>query len=85
MGLTCHCSHCPVPPHFILPSPCLSCIHPLMPPEKTRLPEFAGSNFAQGTQIFNMQLTDVTPNFNSHLEKSFDAHSHAEEVDLTEK
>lgn len=46
MGLICHCCHCPVPTHFILPPPC---IHPLMPPGKTRLHEFAGSSFVQGT------------------------------------
>lgn len=34
MGLICHCCHCPVPTHFILPPPC---IHPLMPPRKNKV------------------------------------------------
>lgn len=37
MGLTCHCCHCPVATHFILPSPCLSCTHPLMPPRENKV------------------------------------------------
>lgn len=32
-----------------------------------------------------MQLAVIVPNFNSHLEESFEAHWHAQEVDLIEK
>jgi len=43
-------------------------------PGKTRLHRFSDSTFVKGTHVFSMQLAVIVPNFNSHLEESFEAH-----------